>query len=99
MIGPCSDRARQSLASIALEVEGGSMRARPRLLSDVGWDEEPMRWTSHHLSHADLGDPEGVLTCDASGFPTKSQDSVGVARPSCGTRGKFDHGQVGVFAV
>ena len=35
MIGQCSDLERQSIEPIALEVEGGNMRAMQRLLSEV----------------------------------------------------------------
>jgi len=35
---------------------------------------------------------------DETGFVKKGKDSVGVARQYCGTLGKVEHGQVGVFA-
>jgi len=38
------------------------------------------------------------LIFDESGFIKKGQDSVGVARQYCGTAGKVDNCQVGVFA-
>jgi SRSO17 transposase len=46
-----------------------------------------------------MGDPEGVVIFDESGFPKKGRDSVGVARQYCGTLGKVDKCQVGVFAA
>jgi SRSO17 transposase len=46
-----------------------------------------------------LGDAEGVLIFDASGFPKKGDASVGVARQYCGTLGKVEHCQVGVLAA
>jgi SRSO17 transposase len=46
----------------------------------------------------ELGEPDGVLLFDASGCVTKGQDSAGVARHYCGTLGKVEHCQVGVFA-
>lgn len=99
MIGQCSDLERKSIEPIALEVEGGNIRAMQRLLSDVVWDAEHMRWAYHHLINDDLGDPEGVLMFDESGFPKKGQDSVGVARQYCGTLGKVENCQVGVCAA
>jgi SRSO17 transposase len=99
MVGQFSDLERQSIEPIALEVEGGNMRAMQRLLSDVVWDEDHRRWTSHPLVHDDLGAPDGVLLFDESGCPKKGQDAVGVARQYCGTLGKVANGQVGVFAA
>ncbi|RJQ64300.1 MAG: hypothetical protein C4530_02240 [Desulfobacteraceae bacterium] len=36
---------------------------------------------------------------DETGFLEKGQDSIGVARQYCGTIGKVDNCQVGVFAA
>jgi SRSO17 transposase len=46
-----------------------------------------------------MGDPEGILIFDESGFAKKGDDSVGVARQYCGSTGKIDNCQVGVFAA
>jgi SRSO17 transposase len=45
-----------------------------------------------------MGEPDGVLMFDETGFVKKGTDSVGVARQYCGPLGKVEHGQVGVFA-
>jgi SRSO17 transposase len=45
----------------------------------------------------DMGDPEGVLIFDESGFPKKGEESIGVARRYCGALGKVENRQVGVF--
>jgi hypothetical protein len=50
MAGQCSDLERQSIAPIALEVEGGNMRAIQRLLSDVVWDEDHLRVCATYAS-------------------------------------------------
>jgi SRSO17 transposase len=83
---------------MALQGEGGTIRGMPRCISEIAWDEDQMGWHSHQLVADDLGDPEGVLMFAATGFVKKGQESVGVARQYCGTRGKVEHGQVGVFA-
>jgi SRSO17 transposase len=65
---------------------------------DVVWDEEQMLWTYHQLVAADLGEPDGILMFDETGFVKKGKDSAGVARQYCGTLGKVENCQVGVFA-
>src|SRR5262249_51647805 len=71
-------------------------RSLQRFLSETVWDEEQMRWNYHQLVAEELGEPDGVLMFDASGFVKKGNDSAGVARPYGGTLGKVEHGQVGV---
>jgi SRSO17 transposase len=89
---------RKSIEPMALQVEGSTIRGMQRFISDGLWDEEQMRWNYHQLVADELGDPEGVLMFDETGFVKKGKDSVGVARHYCGTLGKVENCQVGVFA-
>src|SRR5499425_3488741 len=98
MVGQCSKLERKSIEPMALEVEGGTIRGLQRFISDVVWDEEQMRWNYHQLVAEEMGDPDGVLMFDETGFVKKGKDSVGVARQYCGTLGKVENCQVGVFA-
>jgi len=98
MVGQYSPLARKSIEPMALAVEGGRIRSLQRFLSETVWDEEQMRWNYHQLVAAELGEPDGVLMFDASGFVKKGKDSAGVARQYCGTLGKVENCQVGVFA-
>src|SRR5712691_7440402 len=98
MVGQCSKLERKSIEPMALKVEGGTIRGLQRFISDVVWDEEQMRWNYHQLVAEEMGEPDGILMFDETGFVKKGQDSVGVARQYCGTLGKVENGQVGVFA-
>ena len=98
MMGQFSKLERKSIEPMALQVEGGTIRGLQRFLSDVRWDEEQMRWNYHQLVADELGEPDGVLMFDETGFVKKGKDSVGVARQYCGTLGKVENCQVGVFA-
>lgn len=44
-----------------------------------------------------LGDADGVLVVDETGFLKKGEHSVGVARQYSGTAGRIENSQVGVF--
>src|SRR5262244_1829627 len=99
MVGQFSALERKSIEPMALEVAGGNVRGMQRFISDNIWDEDKMRQTYHGLVAAEMGDPEGVLIVDESGFVKKGKESVGVARQYCGSLGKVEHCQVGVFAA
>src|SRR2546430_1385577 len=92
---PCHFFQKPTLIS---QVEGGTLRGMQRFISDGRGDEEQMRWHSQQLVADEMGDPEGVLMFDETGFVKKGKDSVGVARQYCGTLGKVENCQVGVFA-
>ncbi len=98
-VGQCSALERKSIEPMALHVDGGNIRGMQRCMSDDVWDEDQMRQTSHGLVADEMGDPDGVLLFDESGFVKKGKASVGVARQYCGTLGKVEHSQVGVFAA
>ena len=99
MVGQCSVLERKSIEPMALHVDGGNIRGMQRCMSDDVWDEDTMRETYHGLVADEMGDPQGVLMVDESGFVKKGMESVGVARQYCGTLGKVEKSQVGVFAA
>ena len=99
MVGQFSVLERKSIEPMALQVQGGNIRGMQRCMSDDVWDEDTMRQTYHGLVANEMGDPEGVLMFDESGFVKKGQESVGVARQYCGTLGKVEKSQVGVCAA
>lgn len=67
------------------------------LLARAGWDADAVRddLTAYVAEH--LGDPDGVLVVDETGFLKKGAMSVGVARQYSGTAGRIENSQVGVF--
>lgn len=99
MVGQLSDLEKKSMEPIALSVEGGSVRAVQRAVSDAIWDEKKMYYKYRSLAGEDLADPNGVMIFDETSFPKKGSDSVGVAKQYCGSLGKVDNCQVGVFSA
>lgn len=99
MTGQFSALERKSIEPIAMAVKDGNVRALQRFVSDAPWDEDNMIAKYRNFINDDLGSPDGALIFDESGFVKKGQDSVGVARQYCGTIGKVDNCQVGVFTA
>jgi SRSO17 transposase len=99
MAGQFSDLERKSIEPIALAVKDGNVRALQRFVSVVSWDDDKIISKYRSFVNDDLGSPDGALIFDESGFLKKGQDSVGVARQYCGTAGKVENCQVGVFAA
>lgn len=99
MSGQFSQLERKSIEPIAIAMEGGKIRAMQRFVSDAPWDDENIEYKYRSLINEDLGHPDGAIIFDESGFVKKGGDSIGVARQYCGTVGKVDNCQVGVFAA
>jgi SRSO17 transposase len=99
MVGQCSALERQAIAPLALQVAGGKVRAMQRLVSDALWAEAALLETYHRRRQDEMGEPDGVLIVDETGCVKKGDASVGVARQYCGSLGKGEHCQVGVFAA
>ncbi len=68
-------------------------------ISVVVWDEAGMIKKYHELIANDMSDPVGGLIFDESGFAKKWGNSAGVAKQYCGSLGKVENCQVGVFAA
>jgi len=99
MTGQFSELERKSIEPIALAVKDGNVRAMQRFVSVAQWDDDNILSKYRSFVNDDLGSSNGALIFDESGFLKKGQDSIGVARQYCGTAGKVDNCQVGVFAA
>ena len=98
MVGQFSELERKSIEPIALAVKEGNIRAMQRFVSEAIWDDDKILSKYRSMLNDDFGDPNGVLIFDETGFAKKGDDSIGVGRQYCGTIGKVENCQVGVFA-
>jgi SRSO17 transposase len=99
MCGQFSVSERKSTEPIALKIEGAKVRCLQRTVSETVWDDDKIIRKHRELVNKDMGHSEGVLIFDESGFIKKGENSIGVARQYCGTIGKVENSQVGVFAA
>lgn len=67
------------------------------LLGRSTWSADALRELVQDYVMASLGDADGVLVVDETGFLKKGAHSVGVARQYSGTAGRIENCQVGVF--
>jgi SRSO17 transposase len=67
------------------------------LLSRADWDADAVRDKLRLYVIQHLGDPNGVLVFDETGFLKNGEPSVGVAPQYSGTAGTVEHCQIGVL--
>lgn len=94
--GLASDLHRKSVEPIAI-AHHHPRQGLQRFAGQGKWEDALVREELHRQVGRDLGDPDGVLVLDGSGFPKKGRHSVGVARQWCNRLGKEENCQVGVF--
>jgi SRSO17 transposase len=68
-----------------------------RLLSTYRWDADLVRDDLRAYVVEHLGETDGVLVVDETGFLKKGAKSVGVQRQYSGTAGRIENCQIGVF--
>jgi SRSO17 transposase len=93
--GFLSQVERKNIASIAYRFG----QSRLPLQGCIGWDtwdDAPLREELQGQIRRHLGQGDGVLVCDPSGFPKTGRESVGVARQWCGRLGKVENCQVAI---
>jgi SRSO17 transposase len=69
------------------------------LLGRADWEADAVRDELRRYLREHLGEPDGVLVLDETGFLKKGQHSAGVARQYSGTAGKVENCQIGVFVA
>lgn len=99
MVGQMSPLERKSIEPIAIAVESGKVRAMQFFVSNVVWDNDKIMSKYRSMVNDDMGDQNGVLIFDESSFVKKGVESAGVAKQYCGSIGKVENCQVGVFAA
>ena len=67
------------------------------LLGRASWDADRLRDELRAYVVEHLGDSEGVLILDETGFLKKGDKSAGVARQYSSTAGRIENSQIGVF--
>jgi len=94
LVGTAARKNGWQLAEAAGEATPYGMQ---RLLAAARWDAEAVRDDLRAFVTERLGDPDGVLIVDETGFLKQGDKSAGVARQYSGTAGRIENCQVGVF--
>lgn len=84
---------------MAEELGEDGPRGVQRLLGEADWDEEAVRDDLRAYVMEHLGEADGLLVMDETGFLKKGKKSAGVARQYSGTAGRRENSQVGVFLL
>lgn len=100
--GQLSELERKSIEPMVLRERGediNAVRAVQQFIGEGAWDDDRLLERHQQLVGADLGEGDGVMIVDGSGFPKKGDHSAGVQPQYCGALGKIANCQQGVFVV
>lgn len=92
-----SEVPRKNGWQVAEQAREATPYGMQRLLSDAVWDENGVRDEVRRLAVETLGREHATLAIDETSFLKRGEQSAGVARQYCGTTGRVENGQVGVF--
>jgi SRSO17 transposase len=95
--GLLSEAARKNSWQVAEVCGESTPYGFQYLLSRADWDAAAVRDELRRYVIQHLGDSNGVLVLDETGFLKKGAHSAGVARQYSGTAGKVENCQIGVF--
>lgn len=94
LLSPVERKNGWQLAEAAAHATPYSMQ---HLLDRASWDANAVRDDLVDYVVEELGEADGVLTVDETGFLKKGVHSVGVQRQYSGTAGRIENCQIGVF--
>jgi SRSO17 transposase len=95
-----SNLERKTIEPMVLFLLGAfphAIRDLQRFMSESNWACRPLMIHLQALVAKWLGEQDGVVIVDGSGFPKQGQHSIGVAHQYCGHLGKIANCQEGVF--
>lgn len=95
-LGPVGRKNSWQLAEYAGHATPDGLQ---HLLSVSRWDADGLRDDLQAYVTEQLGQPDGVLIMDDTGFVKKGTTSAGVQRQYSGTAGRTENCQIGVFAA
>lgn len=95
--GLLSDTPRKNGWQLAEHAREATPYGMQRLLSSAIWDVDGVRDDVRTYVLEQLGDQEAILVIDETGFPKRGRQSAGVGLQYCGTTGRVENCQVGVF--
>ena len=96
MCGLLSDLQRKNIESIAYRYDR-DRQALQKFIGTAPWDHQPLQQELARQIGVEIGEDDGVIVFDPSGYKKCGRDSVGVQRQWLGRLGKVDNGQVGVY--
>ena len=94
--GLVSDLEKKNVESIAYRHDQ-DRRALQHFIGSATWDHQPLFMELAEQVGQEIGEPDGVIVFDPSGFPKQGKQSVGVARQWCGRLGKLENCQVAIY--
>jgi SRSO17 transposase len=96
LLAPLAGKNGWTLAEAAGDLTPDGMQ---RLLNAAAWDADGVRDDVRAYAVSHLGEREGVLIVDETGFLKKGTKSAGVQRQYSGTAGRVENCQLGVFCA
>ncbi len=94
--GLLSDLERKNVESIAYRHDQERVNLQ-RFIGLAPWEHQPLLEELASQIGSELGQDDGVIVFDPSGYKKCGHDSVGVQRQWLGRLGKIDNGQVGIY--